>query len=163
MKRGTAGSIFFLVTLALSLTAVAQERHNGFECVCTPALIAGTWGYTETGWLILPAPTGAIPYASVGRLVIDPNGNVSGARTASAAGTLLKGTITGSITVNPDCTGTLTQTITEQTGTSTPGTKSVVFLNNGTEANMLVTPNGMAVLTVVAKKMFPDGVFFPGR
>lgn len=156
MKHNIVRTILF-ATLLLSLAAVAsakdkKDKDNG---VCSSAIVAGAWGYTETGWLI--QPTGPIPYGSVGRLTVDRNGNVLGRRTASAAGTILTGTIVGTITVNPDCTGILTQTLTEDPpSTKPPSTiqKDIVFVNNATEAMMIV--KGAAVLTVVAKKVSPD-------
>ncbi len=153
MKRNAVWTMFLVVMLFVGLSAVAKDKD---DFICTAAKIAGTWGYTETGWLSMPsAPTGMIPYGSVGRLTVDRDGNVSGRRTASAAGTILTGTIVGTITVNPDCTGTLMQTLTEDPPSTKPpsqGEKVIVFVNNATEAMMIVKGAG-AELTVVAKKV----------
>ncbi len=155
MKRSIVWTMFFVAMLFLSMVAAAKDKEDADDYICTPAMVAGAWGYTETGWVVLP--TGAIPYASVGMLTVDRHGNVSGRRTASAAGQIKTGTITGNITVNPDCTGTLTQILTEDTGGSSTAVKAIVFLNNATEAHMIIKPTTLlpVVLSVVAKKVFP--------
>lgn len=153
MKRNIVRTIFFAMLL-LSLAVVASAQ---IEKVCSNAMVAGTWGYTETGTLILP--TGAVPYASVGSYTLDFYGNLSGARTASANGTILKATIKGTATVNSDCTGTLTVSFYDESG-KRQGTadtvKAIVYVDNGKEARMIIiSGNYPSVLTTEAKKLFP--------
>ncbi len=153
MKRNI---VWITTVLAILLLGVAAAAKDNDDKICTQVNAAGTWGYTETGWVFTSATT-AIPYASVGWLTVDHHGNVSGKRTASAAGTILTGTIVGTITVNPDCTGTLTQTLTEDPPSTKPPSqaeKAIVFVNNAQEAMMIVKGAG-AVLTVAAKKVSP--------
>ncbi len=158
MKRNIVWTLFVVVAmLSMSLASVAKDtdNHRKDGYTCSSAKVAGTWGYTETGYLIDPStnPPTKYPYASVGRLEVDRYGHVSGRRTASLAGTILTGTIVGTITVKPGCTGTLTQTLTEDsTGNSSTTVKDIVFVDKATEARMIVTSNG-AVLNVVAKKV----------
>ena len=157
MKHKIVWIVFFVAVLSMSLMVMAKENNKGDEhgYTCTTAKVAGEWGYTETGWVILPS--GSIPYGSVGRLNVDRDGNVSGRRTASAAGQIKTGSIEGKIEVNPDCTGTLTQTLCEDSGGCSTATKAIVFLNNATEAHMIITSSGLpVVLTVVAKKVSAD-------
>jgi hypothetical protein len=120
--------------------------------------VAGTWAYTETGTIILPAPTGAVPYASMGKYTLEVNGNLSGERTASAGGTIQKAAFKGTATVNPDCTGTVTVRFYDQSGnllSPTPTVKDVVYVDNATEARMIITSGSFpTVLTAVAKKLF---------
>jgi hypothetical protein len=155
MNRNIVRTIFF-ATLLLSLAEVASAQNP--IAYCTNVTVAGTWGYTETGTMILPAPVGAIPYASVGNYTLDFNGNVSGERTASAGGTIIKATIKGTATVNPDCTGTLTVSFYDQSGNSAgSAVKAVVYVNNATEARMIITSTSYpVVLTTDAKKLFPN-------
>jgi hypothetical protein len=68
---------------------------------CTIATFQGAFGYTFTGL------TGfnALPFASVGRLVADGQGNLAGAETDSSNGDIFQRTYTGTYKVNADCTG----------------------------------------------------------
>lgn len=159
MKRNIVRTIFPFATLLLSLAAVASAQDEG---TCSNAGVAGEWGYTETGTLILP--TGAVPYASVGSYTLDADGNLSGARTASAGGTIQKATIKGTATVNSDCTGTETLSFYDESGNLiSTAVKALVFVDNAREVRKIITsavlPNGTsvpAVLTTNAKKLFPD-------
>jgi hypothetical protein len=156
MKRCIIWAVFFS-SLLLGVSGAAAAQNGG---VCTNDSIAGLWGYVETGTLIFPAPTGAIPYASVGKYAIDRDGNVWGARTASAAGTIMKATIKGTATVNPDCTGTLTVNFYDPLSGSFMGAavKYVVYEDNSKAAHMIITSSSaQAVLTTEAKKLFPNG------
>jgi len=157
MKHNIVRAAFFAMLL-LSLAAVAQAQRHG---ICTPAMVAGSWAYTETGTLYVP--TGPVPIAIVGSYTIDANGNLLGARTSSVGGTIATATIKGTATVNSDCTGTLELSFynpLEQLVNTAE--KNVVYLNYATEARAIITsvhlPNGTslsAVMTTDAKKMFP--------
>lgn len=158
MKRNISHTIFSLMALWLSLAA-APAQDSG---ACSPDLVAGKWGYSETGTLYLP--TGAVPYASLGSYALDADGNLTGARNASVGGTIQPATIKGTATVNADCTGTLTLSFYDQAGNlSSTAVKVVVYVDNAREARAMITSvqlaNGtslQAVLTTNAKKMFPD-------
>ena len=71
---------------------------------CTIASFQGAFGYTFTGL------TGfnALPFAAVGRLVADGQGNLAGAETDSSNGNIFQRTYTGTYKVNADCTGSET-------------------------------------------------------
>ena len=169
MKHSIVGALLF-ATLLLSLAKVASAQP--LIAYCTNFNVAGEWAYVETGMAVVYDQTGkvltTVPYASVGRYTLGIDGNLSGARTASSGGTILKATITGTATVNPDCTGTYTATFYDQSGNVTGSVvKFVVYVNNATEARMIVTstpitpypPNGTGslgtVLTTEAKKLYP--------
>src|SRR5262245_46474393 len=84
--------------LALRLiNAPKVEAQNS----CTDASFQGAFGYTFTGL----AGVNALPFASVGRLVADGQGNVSGAETQSDNGRISRRNYSGTYTVNADCTG----------------------------------------------------------
>jgi hypothetical protein len=156
MKRNILYTMVFLAALLVSLPAMARD-HDGY--ICTAEKVAGTWGYIETGTVILPAAMGGtIPYASVGKYTVDRYGNLTGARTASAAGNILNATIKGTATVKSDCTGTLKVIFYDSEGIPTGSAeKSIVYVNKATEARMILMPGAYpAVLTTDAKKIFPD-------
>ena len=148
--------------LSLSLVAVAKDKEKIDGYKCSARKVAGTWGYSETGTMFLPAdvaaylglPEGPNPYASVGSYTLDPDGNVSGERTASLGGLILSATITGNATVNPDCTGTVMLLF--NNGSAGYAEKAIVYVDKAREANMIITDAPFpAVLTTNAKKLSP--------
>jgi len=159
MKHNIVRTIFFFATLLLSLAAVATAQ-DGF---CSSGATAGTWGYTEIGTLILP--TGAVPFAAVGRGAIDADGNFSGTQNSGAGASASPNVVKATVTVNSDCTGTLKAGIYDPSGTILVRTAifAVVFADQATEMQGIVTslvaqPSGTsvpAVLTMNAKKLFP--------
>ena len=148
MKPNIALTMFFACMLLVNLTATA-----GDDFACSPTNVAGTWGYIETA-TIFDAGVG-YPYASVGSYTLDAQGNLSGARTASLAGTPLKATIVGTATVNPDCTGTENLSFYDESGNLTgQATKALVYVNKGKEVNKIITvPSGLIVAITKAKRV----------
>jgi hypothetical protein len=158
MKRNIVWTMVFFAGLLLSMPGVAGEKKHKDDCTCSIVDVAGTWGYSETGTIMLPAPYGATPYASVGSYTVDPDGSISGARIASLGGTLLKATIEGTATVNPDCTGTVTLSFYDPAG-NPAGTavKAIIYVDHAREARMIITTAAYpSVLVTEAKKVFPD-------
>jgi hypothetical protein len=105
MKRIIAQStlvVIFLVCLHLFFAPAMRAQED----TCSNASVAGKWGYTYTGTILLPTPTGtvSIPVAAVGRFTLDADGNISGTQTRSNAGISAQETLTAKITVNADCT-----------------------------------------------------------
>ena len=104
---------------------------------------------------------GVGPAASVGRFTSDSAGNISGSQTRSLAGQIAEETLSGSYTVNPDCTGTEVIQVFESGVLVRTSTLKVVFDQNGRGARAIFTqvvlPNGTVlptVLTVDAKRIF---------
>ncbi len=96
LSRTTLGIVFFAALVSLAPAAQA----NG----CTMSDVAGKWGYTCTGTIIVTA--GAIPAAAVGRFALDAIGNISGTQIRNVGGSVAAETIKGTGTVNADCTAT---------------------------------------------------------
>jgi len=87
------------------LSVVANAQAAG----CSNASVKGSFGFILTGTRIGGSDPG--PRANVGRFTSDGKGNLSGYETKSKNGTIiLDVTITGTYTVNPDCTGSTTIT-----------------------------------------------------
>lgn len=76
---------------------------------CTNAGINGTYGYSIRGQII-----GIGGFAAMGRFTADGNGNLKGSDSTSTSGRILARTVTGTYSVNSDCTGTAV--ITDQFG-----------------------------------------------
>jgi hypothetical protein len=163
MKRNIVWTLFFVVMLSLSLAAVAKDKDKEDKdgCTCSPAKVAGTWGYSETGTIILPVaayglPAGPNAYASVGSYTLARDGKVSGYRIASLGGIKLEATIGGDATVNPDCTGTISLKFNGEASPSAE--KFIIYVDNANEARMIITKGSFpSVLVTEAKKLFPDG------
>ena len=158
MTRKIARSIVFSAMLLVSLAAGATAQDAG---ICSTAGMAGEWGYTSTGAFIFP--TGAVPFALVGRLTFDAAGNFSGAQNSSTGGQVGQETIKGTTTVNPDCTGTQNVNVYNQSGTlQSTSVLAFVIVDNGREVGGIFTSQTLAngtkgptVATLNAKRQFP--------
>ena len=119
MKRIVASVLALLVVVALMPAAHAAER-------CTAASLKGNYGFTASGYF----PNGAAnaPIAAAGVTTLDGEGNVTATVTASFGGDIQTFPYTGTYSVNPDCTGSVT---------ATPGSGlanfSIVVLRGGAE------------------------------
>jgi len=173
-RRNIVWTLTPIAMLLLSIVMVAKEKEDVSGYTCSPAKVAGTWGYSETGMAVIYDQTGkplsTVPYASVGTYNLDAEGNISGERKASSGGTIIAALITGTATADSDCTGTLNLSFwdpSDPTKSLGSGTKFVVYINKATEAFMIITstpitpypPNGTGslglVLTTTAKKVSP--------
>ena len=155
MKRAFHSMLFGAILLAgvVSLPPVTQAHG------CTMSDVAGKWGYTYTGTIILP--TGAIPAAAVGRFTIDAVGNLSGTQTRSVGGGVGEETIKGTGTVNADCSATFKVDVYDGAGNLVrSAVLASMFVDGAAELRAifasLVLPNGASlptVITVNAKKV----------
>ena len=131
------------------------------HAACTSATAAGTFGFTTTGILILPAPTGPVPVGAVGSITFQLNGDVSGSQDRSVGGAFAHETITGTLTVNPDCTISLLANVFDSSGNLVrTSTIDGVLVNNGKQIRAIfetvVLANGVSlgsVLTVDANRV----------
>jgi len=106
MKCNTIAKTFTIAAvtaLALSIAPTAKADDEG----CSNATLQGTFAYTSTGFIAAP-PAIAGPFAEVGTQSFDGNGGTTASVTLSQNGNILPVTVTGTYTVNPDCTGTAT-------------------------------------------------------
>jgi hypothetical protein len=145
-----------LITLALLGQGPAAQAAQ-----CSQSRVAGKYGFTLNGVVILP--TGAVPIAAVGKAVLDAGGTVSGTEARSVGGGYADETFTGTYTVNADCTGTTTLQFFESGNLVRTSVLSIVFDNNQREIRMvqksLTLPNGVAlpvVITAEARKIFSE-------
>ena len=115
--------------------------------------MAGNWGYTYTGTLLLSS--GPVPVAAVGRFTADLDGNISGTQTRTLAGAVAQEVIKGSSTVNSDCTVTGTVGVYDQSGNLLrSATLAGVYTNNAKQLReifeSLVFPDGSSLPVVIA-------------
>ena len=90
-----------VTALALGIAPTAKADDKG----CSNATLQGTFAYTATGWINFAV---AEAYAETGAQTFDGQGVTGATAAASQNGIIFAVTITGTYTVNPDCTGTFT-------------------------------------------------------
>jgi hypothetical protein len=110
---------------------------------CDNGSISGSYGYTVTGTNL-----GVGQVAAVGRVTADGRGGLTATDTLSAAGTILRRTITGSYAVNPNCTGS--GQFTDNFGLTVH--LDFVITNRGDEFQFIQTDPG-TVFTGAAKRI----------
>lgn len=93
-----------LVLGAVLVAALATSRANAAQC--STASTAGSWAYTYTGTIF--TQNGPLPAASVGHFHQDAGGNIAGSQSRSVAGQSGAEDISGTISVNSDCTASST-------------------------------------------------------
>jgi hypothetical protein len=153
MKTTLLNSIWtvsLLAALAMPVGLTAQER-SGRAKECSNATLRGSFGYTSTGTLLasyVPPPL-AGPFAEVGRQTFDGKGNTDATATLSANGNIVKVTIEGTYTVNPDCTGSLTLNVSPLGATVHA---DFVIGDDGAELRAIVTESGVVESRVYSKQ-----------
>ncbi len=132
---------------------------TSLHAACTSATAAGTFGFTTTGTLILPS--GPVPVGAVGLITFDLNGNAAGSQDRSLGGAFAHETLTGTLTVNRDCTISLLANVFDSSGTLVRTAKiDGVLVNNGKQIRAIfesvVLANGVSlpsVLTIEANRI----------
>jgi len=124
---------------------------------CSMASVAGNWAYTYNGTVFVPT---ALPIAAVGRAHLDSDGNISGSQTHTLAGQTEVEEISGTYTVNADCTGGMTINVTLNGQLLRTATVNVVYDTNVNHARMIFTsltlaagPSLPAVVTLDASRV----------
>lgn len=161
MKARIVTTTFVFLSVVLFIAVATPNAWAGEHKHCSYRSVAGKYGFTLTGVVILP--TGPVPIAAVGRAVLDAAGNTSGTESRSVGGGFADETFTGAYTVNPDCTGTTTINFYESGQLARTSVLSLVFDNNEREIRMvqksLQLPSGAllpVVITVEARKIFTE-------
>ncbi len=135
-------------SVTVSLLFLLLGSLPNASAACTNATAAGSFGFTTTGTLFLP--TGPAPVAAVGIITFDLDGNATGSQDRSVGGTFAHETVTGTLTVNRDCTVVLNADVFDAGGnlvrsSTIPG----VLVKNGNEFRAIfesvVLPNGASL------------------
>ena len=158
MKHKSVRKALCLVAMAaawIAWTPAVQASEK-----CSNVSVAGDWGFTLVGTLILP--TGAVPIGATGTLSADGAGNILGTEARSVGGGFANETIAGTWVVNSDCTATFTANIYESGVLVRTSVLSAVFVDKSTKLRAvqesLTLPNGTqvpAVITGDADRLFP--------
>lgn len=80
---------------------------------CSLASLHGTYAVHAQGTIVgqlpqPPFPNAPFPFGEAGIITLDGKGQLSGKTTVNLGGVVLQPTLTGTYTVNSDCTGTVT-------------------------------------------------------
>ena len=126
---------------------------------CSTAATAGNWAYTYTGTIF--TPSGPLPAASVGHFKQDAAGNVSGSQARSVAGSPGVEEISGTVSVNKDCTATATINVFVNGQLQRTTTLALVYDSNGNHVRMIfqtvTLPDGTnvpVVITIDGNRLF---------
>jgi hypothetical protein len=150
---------YFVPAALLAWVGVAVPAYA--EPSCTQDSGTGRWAFTETGTISLP--TGSIPFAAIGVVTVDAEGNVAGT-SVSSTGVASSGTLSGILTVNPeDCSFTVATAVYDAAGTLQRYLDFAgVFTSKFDGLHAIVTslrlPNGTplpSVITLNAERQLP--------
>lgn len=148
MKLSISAIALSILSVLALLGGLAPAAH---AANCSTATVAGSWGATLTGTLILP--TGPVPIAAVLRAEVEVSGNFAGTEARSVGGGYADETLTGKWTVNPDCTGTVVAAFFEDGQLVRTSVLAVVFDENSKQFRMvqksLTLPDGSQLLVVI--------------
>jgi hypothetical protein len=134
-------SLLAIVTFfGVSMVPLAHAR------ICLQAGSAGRWAFTVTGSVILPTG-GVVPVMQVGTFREDREGNIQGSQTRSLGGSVGKETLTGTATINPDCSGTATTAVYDDSGA----------LVRTTTVDFVLDDDGNHARSIVTSIVLPDG------
>jgi hypothetical protein len=147
MKRSTIAKTFTaFAAFALAIAPSAKADDKG----CTNATLRGTYAYTSTGSVVAP-PAIAGPAAEVGWQTFNGGGSTTVTATLSSNGNLVQfNNITGTYTVNSDCTGTFALQL-------APNFTLHVFfvIDTGGDGFQAIETEPGLVITRVGRRMFP--------
>jgi hypothetical protein len=137
-------------TLAVLCTSVllACLAPAGQAATCSTITVAGNWGFTLTGTLLMPS--GPVPAAAVIRGSADLEGHLTGTEARNVGGDYAEETFKGKWTVNADCTGRATVSFFETGQLVRISVLTIVFDNSSEEVRIvqksLTLPDGVTQL-----------------
>ena len=137
----STGKQIEMVDTASGTTEFGYALARGTSA-CTDAAIKGTFGFQGGGF-----NSALVPKAVEGQATLDGAGNLTGTETASAGGSVVSGPISGTYSVNADCTGSVTVTFKTKKFTS-----NFVIVNGDKSALEISTESGDITTTTVAKQ-----------
>jgi len=127
--------------LMLALALAASSAVTAQAAVCNDSTIRGSYAYTIHGQVLIPnGPTLLID--GLARTTFDGQGNVTELDAISANGNMAPGWVlnTGTYSVNPDCTGTITVT----NGNQPLIHLQIIVAQSGNTIHEMVTDPGFA-------------------
>lgn len=156
MKRNIAPTTLLILFAAVGLNVAATAQVR--DAACSLARAAGKYGVSDSGTVV-----GIGPRVAIGLVTLDAAGNLKGTVTASLNGTVTESTASGTISVNPDCTGVANINEFDPSGNLLlTATESAVWDDNMQELRLIFTsaklPDGTSLAAVIsgnARKLRP--------
>ena len=146
MKR----KLWITTLVVLSAALLASTAPSVHADSCSLGGVAGRYGYTTSGTI----PTlGAV--AGVGHVSLDRTRNLTGSQTVSFNGAIASETLSGTYSVNADCTGSATISVFRSGVLVRTSVLNLVYDDHQREIRAIFTTAGTAI-TVNARKMFRD-------
>ncbi len=143
--------IFITFTLGVvGLNANVNAQEDRFSC--TSAILKDSYGVEGSGFR-LTAEGSYIPFGATNWRHFDGNGNYSGTGITNVQGGFAKTNISGTYTVNPDCTVELNDATTSTTGVVRNFSQFGVIVDSGREILTLQTSPVDNVQTGIFKKV----------
>ena len=137
---------FLAFVFSVALAPLQAEASH-----CSTAAAAGKWAYTYTGTIF--TPNGPLLAASVGHFTQDTAGNLAGSQARSVAGNSGVEEISGTVSVNKDCTGSATISVFVNGQLQRTAVLAIAFdgnMNHGRGIfQSLVLPDGTNVPVVI--------------
>ena len=109
LTKGLVVFLTIMITLFCGLIPGSWAIDDDvFKCnVCANQSFKGCYGFSVSGAILLPQESETpVPVANVGVFYLDGKGNLTGHEVMNFGGTPFYEEISGTYTVNPDCTGT---------------------------------------------------------
>ena len=153
IKRILIITLFFITfTLGVvGLNANAKAQEDRFSC--TSATLKGSYGVQGSGFR-LTAEGGYIPFGAINWRNFDGKGNYTGTGTTNVSGAFATTNISGTYTVNPDCTVELRDATTSTEGVVRNFSQSGPIVDRGREILTLQTSPEDNVQTGIFKKVW---------
>jgi hypothetical protein len=130
------------------------------HAACSDASLAGEWGFTITGTIILPN-VGPAPVGAVGRIAFDRKGKVVGEQTRSVGGEVADETFSGTYKATADCMADFTVQVFESGNLVRTSTVHLILDDNLREIRAIFTSSALpdstplpSILTAEAKRLF---------
>jgi hypothetical protein len=138
----TTALVVFTIAALRSPIAQAQDQTG-----CDATTITGGYGFNLKGF-VYDSRGNSYLLASIGRLEADGNGALNGTDTFSFDGTIVKRKMTGTYTINSDCTGSASL----QNSDNSTAHLDLVVVNNGKEINVIQTDPGFIFSGVLKRQ-----------
>jgi opacity protein-like surface antigen len=146
MRCNIARLTIAVLSSAVLLAIIAPAAP---AATCSTARAAGTYGVSDSGTVV-----GIGPRATVSLLTLEVAGNIKAKVTASLNGSVTRSMLSGTYTVNPDCTGTASFSEFDQSGNLIlTATADLVWDDNMREIRFIFTSVALADGTPLATVM----------
>jgi hypothetical protein len=156
MKTNGHRAVMGLLVIAglIALNASKTFRLHADSQVCTAAILRGGYGAGTTGLINSSSNSNDItigtfvPFAEAVHFVFDGKGKISGSSTADYGGMIFPVTFTGTYSVKPNCTGSLTA----DAGDSGIIHRDLVIVDGGKEVEFVSTDAGLVIAGYMKKQ-----------